>query len=221
MSDSGDYIFDKGRFVGDFDGLYKAQPDPWGQSCQGNTPMDRYYVGSRANLVTALRRRISSRDCLGLEIGCGHGHLTNILAGLTSRSRWRGLDISPTAVFEAAERHPDITFMVRDITQPINDQFHVNIYDAIVLGQMFWYIIPDRDTVMSNCRRMLKKGGLLVVSQAFFKDGGQKFYTAVSDGFVGAVRLLMGYVDFELVEAKWSEHPSWEFDDGLIILRAK
>ncbi|MDP2324554.1 MAG: class I SAM-dependent methyltransferase, partial [Gammaproteobacteria bacterium] len=120
MGDSGNFIFarrpDGGlEFRGDFEGLYKADPDPWGQSGE-HTRMKEYYEFSRGNLICALEDFDEPQDYHGpqwgslLEVGCGLGHVTNFLTGLFPGALVEGMDISATAIERAGKLFPSIQF---------------------------------------------------------------------------------------------------------------
>ena len=62
------------EFVGDFEGFYQNENDPWGQEGADERLRD-YYAFSRSNLLTAIRNLTYSHDnnINILEIGCGLG----------------------------------------------------------------------------------------------------------------------------------------------------
>ena len=102
-----DYVIKDGKLVGDWENLYRECGDPWGQS-------DPKFIGSTARTMAVnwVRRinQISGYSVSACEVGCGFGHLTNILcqSGITCR----GIDISATAIEKAGSLYPECEFAV-------------------------------------------------------------------------------------------------------------
>lgn len=208
------------HFRGDFEGLYRNNPDPWEQSSGEDASHGSYmyYRQSRAGLVAALRRHLGGVAVRGLEIGCGHGHVVNCLADVKSDGTWHGMDISATAIVKARELYPQRTFFTGDITEGVSCSVK---YDVVILGQLWWYVFHKLDAVIHNCARLLVPNGLLVLSQAFLK-GEQLYGKEIADGFPGAVRVLLNYnITFGLVEARLNEDFAAAHKDGLIIMRKR
>jgi len=206
------------ELVGDFEGLYKAEEDPWNQS--GNAGADelrQYYNSSRTRMIAALRKRYGRVNAWGLEIGCGHGHVVDHVANVLENQHWEGMDISPTAIERASKVYPHYKFHVGDITQ-----YGVDTgvrYDIIVLGQLLWYIMHRMDIVVENCYNMLVPGGVLVVSQAFLTKP-QRYGASIADGFSGTVKLLLNYEpNMHLVDAHFERAYGMAHHDGLIMLQ--
>ena len=102
-----EFIFQEGRdgklqFVGDFDGLYASDIDPWGQSAKGDLNYKKYYEFSRARLARAIKS-IENKKAV-LEIGCGMGFGLNFLADTLSGSSLSGVDISARAIEQARKK---------------------------------------------------------------------------------------------------------------------
>lgn len=214
------------KLVGDFEGLYKSTPDPWNQSGEVDDQMARYYEHSRAQLRGAINRYFGNNAIDGLEIGCGHGHVVDLLRKYNTRCSWSGLDISPTAIKEATEKYPDYPFYVEDIT--IEGFRNVSLtlpYDVVVVGQLLWYILHKMDAVVTNCHGLLERGGLLIFSQAFLAvqryQVPYNVYNLDTDGFVGLVRLFVTRYPhlFTLVEARYDDSGKYIHNDGLLVFR--
>ena len=96
-----EFIFQEGRdgklqFVGDFDGLYASDIDPWEQSANGDLNYKKYYDFSRARLVKAIKSIENKKTVL--EIGCGAGFALNFLADNLPDLSLSGVDISTIAI---------------------------------------------------------------------------------------------------------------------------
>ena len=199
------------EFVGDFEAKYKAEDDPWEQS-GGTGVRAEYYQFARTKLLARLHNRVKER-ALGLEIGCGYGYLTELLA---KRYRMVGMDVSETALKRANMLHPGIEYVLGDITKdgfvPPNEEFHF-----CILAQCWWYVMHKYETALENCKECLVDGGLFVLHQAFLKE--QKYGRDIADGFHGAVKLFMDYPGLRLIEASYEDSGELCYYDGLIILR--
>lgn len=209
----GDYL----EFVGDFEGLYQTEVDPWGQSATSG-PRSDYYAFSRAALADAIRRHVKVAGP-GLEFGCGHGHVTSFLQKVTERPMW-GVDISVMAVQRAAQLHPECNFVLGDLLAPkfvTNENFRF-----VILGQMLWYVLDNIDTAIHRCLGCIPSGGVFFVTQAFIK--GQQMYGAeIANGFHGTLDLFMRrYADvMELIEARYEVCERFSHHDGLLVFRKK
>jgi len=206
------------RLVGDFDTLYKKNIDPWGQSGVDDSPMSRYYDHSRARLITALRRTGFTHTSCGLEVGCGHGHVTSLLStalGLGG-SCWFGLDISPTAVKHAASLYNELLFFAGDILEAKTLPYR--LFDAVVLNQMWWYVMHQHEQLLHNAHSLLERNGLLVISQAFLEE--QNYGREIADGFSGMLKCLMA-PGFDLIYVQYDDTGRFIHHDGVAVFRKK
>jgi len=201
------------KFIGDFDGLYAEESDPWGQS--GNDDrMRAYYHASRNRLMDSLERRFPG-PMDGLEIGCGLGYLTR---KLNMRPGWSvtGMDISRTAIESAKMMSSDsIRFHVGDICSPsyaVRSQ-----YDVVILGQCWWYLLHAMNVAVANAIASAMPDGLLVVSQAFLKS--QRYGKAVADGIGGAMDILGKHPRLRLIEMCCADSAALIHRDGLLVYR--
>ena len=105
------------QFIGDFDGLYATESDPWCQSSNslGSSSYSKYYDFSRTRLAEEIAD-IKNQDLL--EVGCGGGFVLNFLADSFPGSSLSGVDISPIAISQARKRFPEYNFLVGDIQSP-------------------------------------------------------------------------------------------------------
>jgi 2-polyprenyl-3-methyl-5-hydroxy-6-metoxy-1,4-benzoquinol methylase len=92
-----------------------------------------------------------------LDVGCGEGLLQTTLH---EYSRYLGIDLSDEAIRLASKRRDDITLFVQgDATS-----CHVDgLFDVVVFNECLYYF-KDPMSVMSRYHRVLKAGGLLIVS---------------------------------------------------------
>lgn len=219
---SGGIIFDETgdgdlRFVGDFEGLYQRDADPWGQSGD-RADNASYYRFSRHRLAMALLGHIGNSQGCRLEIGCGYGHAMNAVAKATGGD-WTGIDISKTAIDKARELFPAHAFHVSDICGGLPfPPSAVGKFDVVIMSQLLWYILEKLDAATMNAIRLTRLGGLLVVHQAFLRD--QRYGRETIDGFAGALRYFTErFPQLRLIEARYDDTEAHIHHDGLLIFR--
>lgn len=243
MGDSGDFIFarrpDGGlEFRGDFEGLYKADPDPWGQS--GEHPrMKEYYAFSRANLVAALKGLSYPADSTPhspgyglqgiLEVGCGAGYVVDLLSRALPCSWFTGIDISASAVDLARKLCPHQGFAVGDFAtlDPKSGCWKYSWYSVIILSQVLWYVMDQLPGVFKNTLTFLRRHpefvprGYLVIQMAFLDN--QEYGREIVDGFNGLLRYVLDHyaADFQVVSASYDNSSRYApYHDGLLVLQA-
>lgn len=198
------------EFVGDFDALYRAEADPWEQAGHGETAA--YYADQRLRLATAL-----AEHCRGetvIEIGCGHGHAAAHMASQTGLQVY-GMDVSRAAVIQARQLHPALVFVEGDIGAPAVRYF--GQFDAVVLNQVWWYLLDRLDQALENVLLMTRRGGLVAISQAFLRD--QRYGRDIADGFPGAIGAASRRFGHRANLIAAELEPGARFDDGLILFR--
>lgn len=204
------------EFVGDFDGLYAEQPDPWEQAGITGDKAD-YYALSRGALVSAVKDYGVGRAC---EIGCGHGHLTALLDQVCPHGAM-GVDVSNVAVARARKLYPNVDFIARNICDAKADLAPIEC-DAVIWANCLWYLLHALDHAFANSLGLLDRNDLFIVSQGFLHEE-QRYGREVIDGFNGAVStLLHRYGDrLQLIEAQYDDHDDFVLKDGLLIFRVK
>ncbi|MFM7526048.1 MAG: class I SAM-dependent DNA methyltransferase [Actinomycetota bacterium] len=105
-----EFVFDttNRRFVGMFEEMYRAESDCNFDSWHQDDLSARYDV-------TVMLRLLAKRHYRNaLDLGCGKGSLTSILASFADHVH--GVDISKTAVDVATRRFPGLEFSVMEIS---------------------------------------------------------------------------------------------------------
>jgi SAM-dependent methyltransferase len=94
-----------------------------------------------------------------LEVGCGTGIITELLAALPGVAEVVGIDPSEGLVSRARERAPDLSFDVGDgQALPYDDQ----TFDGVVFATTLCHV-PDPMAALAEARRVLRpRGGLLI-----------------------------------------------------------
>ena len=122
-----------------------------------------------------------------LELCCGYGFYTDYFRSIGANVI--GIDGSEKMIEIARKRYPNTAFSVMDITTPL--AFESNQFDVVFSNQVLMDI-EDIDFVFSECRRILKPGGILyysIVHPAFYdchwqKDENGYSYAKVIDKYI-------------------------------------
>jgi SAM-dependent methyltransferase len=127
-----DYVIRDGRFVGEFEEMYRDHDDPWRES---ETEMFASEKAAGLNLLARLGARHGVRRVV--ELGCGFGHYTARIAAAGFEAV--GVDISETAVTKARARHPGLQFEAGHA-----DDFQMLARlrpDVIIMAEITWYML--------------------------------------------------------------------------------
>lgn len=104
-----------------------------------------------------------------LDIGCGTGSLSVLMAGLGHQVT--GIDFSSAMIelakTKASAHDHSIQFHVMNAASP---QLPANQFDAIVCRHLLW-ALPDIDQVLARWLKFLKKPGRLVLIEGFWHTG--------------------------------------------------
>jgi methionine biosynthesis protein MetW len=155
------------------------QPDEiWGGAVIGRIELS----------AEVFRHHLSSADTL-LDIGCGVGEGTQYLAHAVGVTRPVGVDISETLVAGAIERGVDARVVDLD-TAPLPYPDHS--FDGVFCGEVIEHV-RDTDRLLDEIRRVMKPGGLCVLSTPNLASwvnrlallvGWQPFFTTVSSRYL-------------------------------------
>ena len=105
-------------------------------------------------------------DSRALEIGCGPGHITAMLAA--TGATVTGVDLVPAMIETARSLHPDIAFVEANAEQlPFAD----DAFD-VVLANFVIHHVARPDVVSAEIRRVLKPGGRFVFAGPTGEFGG-------------------------------------------------
>lgn len=213
---SKDFIFKEEngelKLVGDFEGYYQSEEDPWGQS-GADERLQKLYNQSRLDLEKAVfgLQNIKSAN----EIGCGIGYVTDYLSKKLGDIEWSGIDISNTAIEKAKNKFPKINFFCKDICA--KDFSSENKYDVIILNQILWYILEDIDQVFINIDKLLNKNGYLIISTFFLKE--QRYGADIIGSFDALILYCLKKQDYRLINANIKYEDSQEHRDSILVLQ--
>jgi SAM-dependent methyltransferase len=147
-----------------FDVRYGAsEADPWGL---GWRPSQMYRYGRMIEALGTAACLSNQSQGLVVDLGCATGDFTSLLGDAFSgdmRCRVVGVDLSDIAVSRARRRFPSLTFQTGSIGDAAA-QFE-NSADLVTCLEVLYYIpAEERAGIVADLRRMLRKGGHLLVS---------------------------------------------------------
>lgn len=213
---SKDYVFTKKNerleFVGDFDGLYENDENPWGQN-GSDKRLGEYYQYSRNNILKSLKEFSKHKEML--EIGCGLGFVVDFI-NKSSDFICDGADISDIAIQKAKSNFPKYNFLNFDIKM---DNIILNKkYDIVILNQVLWYVLDKFENVFENIFNMLKDNGLFIISNAFMQLQG--YGKDIIDGFGGLIQYIENQQEdkFKIKEAILSNKDKLLYKDGCVVM---
>lgn len=100
-----------------------------------------------------------------LDIGCGNGFMTHLLAG--NRNRAVGVDVNLTELKQAAEAFaaPNISWYCLDL---LHERLPEEAFDLITFGASFQYF-SDPAKILAVCKTMLAPGGEIhIIDSPFY-----------------------------------------------------
>jgi SAM-dependent methyltransferase len=194
-----DYVIRDGRFVGEFEQMYRDFPDPWSESRLEKFASDK---AAAINLLGRLKELHGARRVV--EIGCGFGHFSQRIA--QTGLQVLGVDVSETAVATARARVGGVSFQ----TASIGDHAVLREFqpDVIVLAEVTWYVLDSLREFMAFLRTELPNAfllHLLTTYPAGVQKYGADFFTDLEGikGFLAMQWLESGEVHIEGGTRTW------------------
>ena len=130
-----DLVIKDGKFIGEFEKLYKDFENPWKQNDK------RVKNDSRKAIVKNFLKNLAlyqKKKLIVSEIGCGFGNTSNILN--SKKIFCFGTDISKTAILKAKEKYPKCEFFKKDFLDfKIHKEKKTQIF---LLQEITWYVLP-------------------------------------------------------------------------------
>ncbi len=158
-----DYVIKDGKFVGEFEQMYKDFYDPWKQNEREKFAPDKAVC---IDFITAFRRKRT------IEFGCGLGDFTQRISEVSEQTL--GVDISLTAIKKAESKHLGVDFKVSSFPDlALLRQFKP---DCIVMAEITWFILDELDLFIAFLRSELPHT-LLIHMLTVYKEGEQKYGT--------------------------------------------
>ena len=165
MSEWRDLVFVGDRLVGDFNGVYRDELDPWGQGA-----VETALSPSRWFTMRNIRKHKLTSV---VDVGCGHGHLAHAIS--TQTPAWvAAYDISGLAINQARLRFgasSRLQFIEGDFTDALYR--HMDL-DAVLLSEITWYLLPRWEELLNTLERQWK-GKYLLHNLSFYSGNKQKY----------------------------------------------
>lgn len=124
-------------------------------------------AGTRKPYSNYLLRHVPSGCNRILEIGCGFGAFTRLLADRAQHVT--AIDLSPRMIKVAKKRsseHPNLEFILGDFLQLV---FPAESYDCIVTIAALHHL--PSDTAINKMKLLLRPGGVLIIHDLLEPDG--------------------------------------------------
>lgn len=146
---------------------------------------ERLFV--RGRLLTAPLRELARRvrGTRVLELGCGHGLLTGMIAQADLGRTVLGIDPDPRKI-DWARRSvgalPNVALQAVALEE-LGPEFH-GTFDTLVVADVLYLLPPPRwPQVLSGCARLLAPGGQLLLKEAE-ADGSWKHWKCIAQELV-------------------------------------
>jgi len=118
----------------------------------------KYYRIQGKKIKSALKLFESHKNGKILDIGCGDGFISSLIASRTGAKMY-GVDISATSISNARKKGVKAKVANIDAGLP----FGKEIFDAIFCGDVLEHI-QDTEKLIENANKMLKKNGYMIIS---------------------------------------------------------
>lgn len=172
-----------------FEAAYTKSPDPWASA----SPRYRYQQRKYEQIMAMLPKR---RFVRALDIGCGLGLLSQLLAGRADNVL--GIDIASAAVERARQRgaaFANLEFAqgdLLDLPRSLDGRF-----DLVVVADVLYYLQPLDDgllnTLAARIADLLRGGGICVVANHFFftADSDSRLARRIHNAFMWSPRFAV------------------------------
>ena len=110
-----------------------------------------------------------------LEIGCGTGFYTDIIAELGPPAVFQGLDVTDVNFDRIAKRHPTFKLTKGNATEPIDLG---EVFNVIVMIDVIHHVVTDREfhALISNVKKWMAPEGVFLITPISAKKGKEYFY---------------------------------------------
>jgi len=144
-----DHIIRHGEFLRDFEGMYRAEKDPWSHMSSGVS----------RDTLTLIKQLSSQRYSKVLDAGAGLGAQSEaIMQGLDLKGeQYLGTDVSSSCV-EKAKRQ-GMNFVCDDLR--VSNPAFTSEFDLVIAIKILYYCAPEIDITLENIRSYLRPGGVL------------------------------------------------------------
>lgn len=121
-----------------------------------------WWFRAKRALVLALLRRYGRPGGRGLDVGCGTGGMLQALSG---EGTWAGLDAEPGALAFCEKRGLARLAAGAAGALPVRDE---TLDACLLLDVLYHRAVASEAAALRECRRVLRPGGLLVVTDSAY-----------------------------------------------------
>jgi SAM-dependent methyltransferase len=122
-----------------------------------------WWFRSKRTLILSLLRRYGALAGPGLDVGCGAGGTLAVLAG---QGAWIGIDADPAALRLSHRR--GLARLAGSLAEAL--PFREGTFAAcLCLDLLYHRNVVSEEGTLRECHRVLRRGGLLVVTDSAFK----------------------------------------------------
>lgn len=171
------------------DGIQHGNQRKWGSQewfsylleSQGQDDSSAYfalngYHRHRHRQIRSFLRRAGlpeSREAM-LDIGCGTGHMAEIIRRRFGFQHAIGMDFVPELLGRVREQFPGMAFIAGSLPELA---FAGETFDLVIAAEVLYYLDDERrEAALDEIRRVLKPGGMFLFSSAL----GGRYFTARS-----------------------------------------
>jgi SAM-dependent methyltransferase len=131
-----------------------------------------------------LRDVMQETPPVALDLGCGPGYTTRLLAEETGSSRVVGLDASPHFIELASANAPDLAFLCHDLTQT---PFPTGAGDLLFCRMLLTHL-QDPASILARWTTQLRPGGLLLLDEVEWIHSERPLFRT----YLGIVEAMLG-----------------------------
>ncbi len=138
---------------------------------QTNNPIILYLAKRFQKRIEQLLKSINAMDLNGLDIGCGEGHMLNMLINKKIISNIKGIDLDAERISYSKEKFPHIDVSIMDIYDI--DYKSLGEYDYIIATEILEHL-PDPIEALEIIKKLLKPESYIIISiphEPFFQAG--------------------------------------------------
>jgi len=134
-----DYVIRDGKFIGEFEEMYKRVDDPWEHTSREK------YASDKAIALNIIEKY----ECKNVvEFGSGLGYFTSRISEITETVV--GIEVSGTAIRRARAQFKSLGF--RCASFPDFDYLRERQPDCIVMAEITWYVLDELDDFLTFLR---------------------------------------------------------------------
>lgn len=134
--------------------------------------LNGYHLHRHQQILTFLQQSgmPRKRDAM-LDVGCGTGHMTDLIRSRLGFRDAVGIDFVPELVSDIARRYPKSKFMLGNLPHL---EFDDKTFDLVIAAEVLYYLDDDGQRLaLDEICRVLKREGILLFTSSL----GDRYYT--------------------------------------------